>query len=396
MKAFYPLKRGEPLNLVEPLVKYLENSDSSKAAMSMRDALGQINQLRNKVVTLELPANPTVAVIDKYIQIYEMYVRYARLIAKHFNWNADYGATVQECNIVWSDSFNPELKFMKPEIHFDIFCCYYNLGILYFQKASTLCSEDLIASKKEAIAFAKRAYYYFYQMRNVYYSGFVNTGFSDTNYPHLEMLESLSLGIVYKCMFDIFKDDEFKLGINKIAVLASLAKENFFKAYQIGTQFFMKSSNISNAIKSELLSFAYVESLYHDVIANSKFAKFYENEMDSDKDNIIYLIGYQRKALRLLNLGLSNESVVHLLNQRPEQKKELINIKAPLEASLNKNVMRNKEIYKKAGNALITQKSPRRRCQLLSRLPRSIWSHQWNPRKSRSSTRARAPRPSRT
>lgn len=56
-------------------------------------------------------------------------------------------------------------------------------------------------SRKEAIAFAKRSYYFFNQMRTVYYSGFVNTGFSDTNYPHLEMLESLSLGIIYKSMF---------------------------------------------------------------------------------------------------------------------------------------------------------------------------------------------------
>ena len=31
--------------------------------------------------------------------------------------------------------------------------------------------------------------------------------------------------------------------------------------------------------------------------------------MDNDKSNIIYLIAYQRKALRLLDLGLSNQSV---------------------------------------------------------------------------------------
>ncbi len=104
----------------------------------------------------------------------------------------------------------------------------------------------------------------------------------------------------------------------------------------------MKSSNISNNIKSELLSFAYVESLYHDVIANSKYAKYYENEMDVSKDNIVLLIAYQKKALRLLNLGLTNESVVHLLDQRPEQKKDLLKIKPELEATLNKNVMRNK------------------------------------------------------
>lgn len=78
------------------------------------------------------------------------------------------------------------------------------------------------------------------------------------------------------------------------------------------------------------MSFAYVESLYHDVIANTKYAKYYENQMDSNKDNIVLLIAYQRKALRLLNLGLTNESVSHLLDQRPEQKKDLQKIKPEL------------------------------------------------------------------
>lgn len=39
--------------------------------------------------------------------------------------------------------------------------------------------------------------------------------------------------------------------------------------------------------------------------------------MDTNKDNIVLLIAYQKKAFRLLNLGLTNENVVHLLDQRP-------------------------------------------------------------------------------
>ena len=69
------------------------------------------------------------------------------------------------------------------------------------------------------------------------------------------------------------------------------------------------------------MSYAYVESLYHDLMFNSKLGKYYEEEMDNDKDNIIYLIAYQRKALRLLELGLNNNAVTPLLNNRPEQKK---------------------------------------------------------------------------
>ncbi len=89
----------------------------------------------------------------------------------------------------------------------------------------------------------------------------------------------------------------------------------------------MKSSNIKATIKTEILSLAYVESLYHDLMFNSRLAKHYEEEMDNDKDNIIYLIAYQRKALRLLDLGLVNQAVIPLLNSRPEQKKELTNIR---------------------------------------------------------------------
>jgi len=37
----------------------------------------------------------------------------------------------------------------------------------------------------------------------------------------------------------------------------------------------MKTSHISANLKSELLSFAYVEALYHDAMFNTKYAKYY-------------------------------------------------------------------------------------------------------------------------
>ena len=70
--------------------------------------------------------------------------------------------------------------------------------------------------------------------------------------------------------------------------------------------------------------------------------------MDTNKDNISLLIAYQKKALRLLDLGLNNENVVHLMDQRPEQKKDLQKIRPELKAALEKNLNRNNEIYKKA------------------------------------------------
>jgi hypothetical protein len=155
-------------------------------------------------------------------------------------------------------------------------------------------------------------------------------------------------GVFYKNLFNLFKEDEYKLGIDKIASIAGLAQKHYFRAYEVANAYFMKSSNIKATIKTEILSYAYVESLYHDLMFNSRLAKYYEEEMDNSKDNIVYLVAYQRKALRLLEIGLNNNVVAHLLNNRPEQKKELLNIKPHIESSLKTNLQRNAQIYKKA------------------------------------------------
>lgn len=63
---------------------------------------------------------------------------------------------------------------------------------------------------------------------------------------------------------------------------------------------------------------------------NTRLAKHYEEEMDKDKENIVNLIAYQKKALRLLDIGLNNQVVAPLLENRKEQKRELMNIKPQL------------------------------------------------------------------
>ncbi len=140
MKAVYPLKKAEPANLVEPICKYLEQAESSEVAFNFRDNINKINQLRNKVTTLEVPEKlESPKELDKNIAAIEMYVKYAKLMAKHLNWNRDYGAVVEDLNLSWFDSFNPGVKYSKSDIGFDIFCCYYNLGVMYMYKAVFFC-----------------------------------------------------------------------------------------------------------------------------------------------------------------------------------------------------------------------------------------------------------------
>jgi hypothetical protein len=52
--------------------------------------------------------------------------------------------------------------------------------------------------------------------------------------------------------------------------------------------------------------------------------------MDTKKDSIMLVIGFQKKALRLLELGLQDEKVGILLDERPEQRKWLINTRPVL------------------------------------------------------------------
>jgi hypothetical protein len=142
MKAFYPLKRSDPTDFVEPIVHYLETTEGAQKALPFREVISKITQLRNKVTSLTYD-EPSLDLANKYIPAIEMYLRFAIIMSKRLNWNKDFGTIVDDLKIVWYDSFNPQLKFMKNDIYFDIFCCFYNLGILYFYKAVILAMEEL-------------------------------------------------------------------------------------------------------------------------------------------------------------------------------------------------------------------------------------------------------------
>lgn len=86
-----------------------------------------------------------------------------------------------------------------------------------------------------------------------------------------------------------------------MASIASVANKHFYKAFGIGSGYFTKQpSGISENIKTELLSMAFVESLYFDVITNVKLAKYYSNIVEKDHAKFPLVIGYQKKAYRII------------------------------------------------------------------------------------------------
>jgi len=86
-----------------------------------------------------------------------------------------------------------------------VFCCYYNLAVLYMTRALQFCSSDNDNLKKEGIVKAKNAAYLLREMKEKYYGEFVNSGFHDTQFPHLDILESVNLGLLYKCLYNSLK-----------------------------------------------------------------------------------------------------------------------------------------------------------------------------------------------
>jgi hypothetical protein len=55
-------------------------------------------------------------------------------------------------------------------------------------------------------------------------------------------------------------------------------------------------------------------------MTNTRYAKYYVNEVERDHSMMAVVIAYERKALRLLELGLKNQSVEALINQHAKQK----------------------------------------------------------------------------
>ena len=157
-------------------------------------------------------------------------------------------------------------------------------------------------------------------MKEKYYGQFNNSGFNDTQFAHLDIIENLCLGLIYKCLYNTFRSNEYKIGINKIAAICQMANQYFLKAYSVASNFFMNPSGITDKTKTELLSIAYIESLYFDVLANTKYAKYYAYLLEKDPTQIPIVIAYERKAQRLLDLGLKNQSVETLFNQNKAQK----------------------------------------------------------------------------
>ena len=107
----------------------------------------------------------------------------------------------------------------------------------------------------------------------------------------------------------------------------------------------MNPSGISDKAKTEILALTYIESLYFDVMTNARYAKHYGTMIDRDSSLIGLVIAYEKKALRLLEIGLKSQSVEALLNQNMKQKMELVQIQNELRESLAV-MTRNAMMYK--------------------------------------------------
>jgi hypothetical protein len=87
-----------------------------------------------------------------------------------------------------------------------------------------------------------------------------------------------------------------------------------------------------------LLSLSYLESLYFDTVANTKYAKYYNNLLENDHSYISTVIAYEKKALRLMDIGMKNQSVEQLFNMNKQQKNELVQMQKELQQNLSKNL----------------------------------------------------------
>lgn len=183
------------------------------------------------------------------LELQSAYTRFALIILNRFNWNSDRGKVVQGLVLTWYDSFQPKLEFHKNTILIDVFCGFYNLAVMNLTKALKLSGIDNDNARMEGIVSARNAGYLLREMKEKYYGEFVNSGFHDTQYPHLDILESINLGTIYKCLYNSLKANEYKVGINRVAAICSAAAKHFYKAYSVAESYFMNPSGIGDKTK---------------------------------------------------------------------------------------------------------------------------------------------------
>lgn len=178
------------------------------------------------------------------------YTKYALIILNRFNWNSERGAHVTGLELTWHDSFQIQQTFKRHGITFDVFCCFYNLAVMYFCRAVKLSEVELDSSRRDAVSKAKSAAWLCREMKDKYYKDMANCNFHDTQFPLLDILENMSMGLIYRCLFENFKESEYKIGIDKIAALCGVAAKYFFKAYTVASAFFMSPSGVSDRVKT--------------------------------------------------------------------------------------------------------------------------------------------------
>ena len=164
MNINYPLKQSVPVQFADALIRNLEEMYNAETAFTFKPILTKINELRNKVVA-QISSNPqSDQEVDKTIQLISAYAKYASIILKRFNWNSENGKSISGVSFIWLDSFQ-KVESFKDTIAFDIYCCYYNLVVLYFMRALKLSQIDLDSSRKEAMTKAKAAAYILKEIR---------------------------------------------------------------------------------------------------------------------------------------------------------------------------------------------------------------------------------------
>lgn len=135
--------------------------------------------------------------------------------------------------------------------------------------------------------------------------------------------------------------------MNKIASILSYAQRYYYQAWNIASNYFANEpSGITEKIKTEILSFSFLKSLVFDVLCNMKLAKYnvlLVERQEVEKFGLV--IGYEKKASRVLELALGNKNVEELLGVHLGSRKELLGLREELLGSLGKNLQKNSYLY---------------------------------------------------
>ena len=250
--------------------------------------------------------------------------------------------------VVWSDSFDPNIKIQLSSMKFEIVSHLYNFAIAELIIGSSLIAMPEDSDKKIALRRFRFGIWAIKEIKTIlpsinFNAMQKNQNLTDLTLQNLSVLESVFLGLSYFSLFEIHEKNEITLGFNNIAAIIFAASKNFKLAKTIIEQ---NKSLFPAELAKKLNLLLYFYEAYTVGVSCLKMAKNHESLVQDQPNgqHMGFALSYAKKGNLVLDAALKNTN--ELSSMPTSLQLKLKNLSDTLKPMAKSFENKNNQIYK--------------------------------------------------